>query len=170
MKQEILTGEIAKELCGKLIQSDKECKDKSNFKKGYFKEKHRNWVAFDNSKGDCWTEDFRNAEEALIWLGAQEEAAKITEQKREIRDLLDAMYCIQQSVERMGLKSKEISYCNDLHDEILILYLDEEPDGDYQQEVFDDIETGERETLNYEETRMFILNRISNMLQTVEGI
>lgn len=94
----------------------------------------------------------------------------LDEQKEEISRLLEALYSIQESVDKMGVKSKEISWCNDLYDEVKILYLNDTPDGDYQSELYSDLNANELEKMSYEDARKNILNRISNMLQTVEGI
>lgn len=40
---------------------------KSNVCKGYFHEDDM-WIAFDNSNGNCWVEEFHTEEKALCWL------------------------------------------------------------------------------------------------------
>lgn len=79
-------------------------------------------------------------------------------QKEIIRTLLNTLNDIQEKLEPEGLRSNDISYSNDLYDEISVMFLEEVPDGDYQVKIF---EKGEKITFN--EAKESILTRIKNI-------
>lgn len=86
----------------------------------------------------------------------------ITEgEEKTILNMLEGMCNIQEVLEPLGLKSKEISWCNDLYDECMVS-IGESPDGDYQQRFFE-----KQEFYTYQQMFEAITIRISNMLQSM---
>ncbi|MCK9450916.1 MAG: hypothetical protein M0Q90_04445 [Bacteroidales bacterium] len=58
----IYTGKTANTLLHQNLEDRK-----SNICKGYFCQENR-WIAFDNSTGNCWVEEFYTEEKAICWL------------------------------------------------------------------------------------------------------
>jgi hypothetical protein len=79
--------------------------------------------------------------------------------EKEIRQLLAAMLTIMDNCE---VTQNEVSWCNNLYDEVVIYCLEDAPDGDYQQSLTEQHSC----VMEHEEARRQILQRISNMLVT----
>lgn len=71
----IFLGGIAKKILKKNLDnhSYKKCK-------GYFYD-NKVWVAFDNERGDCWGEEFKNEAQCICWLEFNYDVEEVQELK-----------------------------------------------------------------------------------------
>ena len=82
-------------------------------------------------------------------------------QKAVVRNLLEGMCNVQESLEYLGLPSKEISWSNDLYSAVNVS-LGNAPDGDEEQRFYD-----EESCMTYEDMVFSIRTRIENMIKSV---
>ena len=71
-KEKFLVGVEAQELCNHILKNESISSDRFNIIPNKlnlgFWEENGNVVAFDNTDGNCWVEEFDNLESALNWL------------------------------------------------------------------------------------------------------
>lgn len=71
----IYTGEEAKTVCNMILNNTDwtaPLKGYDSISKGYWKEGPDRWVAYDNTDGDCWVEEFRTRKEAIKYIEDEE--------------------------------------------------------------------------------------------------
>ena len=86
----------------------------------------------------------------------------MTERKK-IEMLQQSMVALQNVLEYEGLRANAIQWANELYDEIEVLYLANDPDGTYQEELFEKLKAGEEVPWTYKEAKEALLVRIHNL-------
>lgn len=67
---EIATGDVARRTLKSTLNEESLLKyPVSKYAFGYFRDDDK-WIAFDNSTGDCWVEEFATKGQALKWIKA----------------------------------------------------------------------------------------------------
>ena len=80
-----------------------------------------------------------------------------------ISNLQEAMCKLQDALEPLGLDSNSISWANDLYSAVQVLYFGENPDGDFEEELHENLLSGAEEPMSFEEAKNCLIVRINNM-------